>query len=101
MMRKFQRTIEDFSCEKCGYFVQGSGYTNHCPQCLWSKHVDINPGDRLALCGGIMEPKSVEVDGDTRIIIHQCVQCNYQKRNKISKEDNFDVILEIMRTRNQ
>ena len=100
-MKKFQRTIEDFSCEKCDFLVRGNGYTNHCPRCLWSKHVDINPGDRLALCGGIMEPKNIEIDGDTHIIIHQCVQCNHQKRNKISKEDDSDVVLGIMRTQNQ
>ena len=28
--------------------MKGNGYTNHCPKCLWSKHVDINPGDRGA-----------------------------------------------------
>jgi Zn finger protein HypA/HybF involved in hydrogenase expression len=48
----FKRTIEDFTCEHCGEQVTGNGFTNHCPQCLWSKHVDIDPGDRLALCGG-------------------------------------------------
>ncbi len=100
-MKKFQRTIEDFSCEKCGFFVKGNGYTNHCPHCLWSKHIDINPGDRLALCGGMMGAKSVETDGDTHIIVHQCIQCNYQKRNKVSKEDDFDVVLELMRAQNQ
>ena len=29
---------EDFICENCGAFVVGTGYTSHCPQCLWSKH---------------------------------------------------------------
>lgn len=100
-MKRFQRTIEDFSCEKCDLLVKGNGYTNHCPRCLWSKHVDINPGDRLALCGGIMEPKNIETEGDIHIIIHQCIQCNYQKRNRVSKEDDFDVILELMRTKNK
>lgn len=80
--------------------MKGSGYTNHCPRCLRSKHIDINPGDRLALCGGIMEPKSIETNGGTQIIIHQCVQCNHQKRNKTSKEDDFNVILEIMHKQN-
>lgn len=100
-MKRFQRTIEDFSCERCGFPVKGNGYTNHCTRCLWSKHVDINPGDRLSLCGGIMEPKNIETDGDTRIIIHQCVQCNHQKRNKVSKEDDFEMILELMHAQSQ
>jgi len=44
--KKFQKRIENFTCEKCGLFVKGTGYTDHCPNCLWSKHMDINPGDR-------------------------------------------------------
>ena len=56
MTKKFQRTKEDFTCEKCNLVVNGSGYTNHCPRCLWSKHVDVNPGDRQATCQGFMEP---------------------------------------------
>jgi hypothetical protein len=46
--RRFQRTIEDFECERCRMLVTGSGFTNHCPACLWSKHVDVHPGDRQA-----------------------------------------------------
>ena len=57
--KKFQRRKEDFVCEHCGASVKGNGYTNHCPCCLWSKHVDINPGDRAESCGGLMEPVSV------------------------------------------
>jgi len=53
--KRFQKRIEDFVCERCGAFVKGTGYTDHCPECLWSKHVDVNPGDREAECGGLME----------------------------------------------
>ena len=60
-MKRFNRRIEDFTCEHCGTEVHGNGYTNHCPNCLWSKHVDINPGDRAADCGGLMEPIAVEI----------------------------------------
>ena len=94
-VRKFQRTIEDFVCENCGFEVKGSGYTNHCPKCLWSKHVDINPGDRMSQCGGMMEPISVETKGGNYIIIHRCIKCGYEKRNKASEEDNFDAILKL------
>ena len=57
--RRFARTVEDFVCEKCGTQVEGDGYTNHCPHCLWSRHVDVNPGDRKATCKGMMEPVAV------------------------------------------
>jgi len=94
-LRKFQRTKEDFTCERCGFFVRGSGYTNHCPQCLWSKHVDVNPGDRQATCQGLMEPVGVEPKGGEYTILNRCVSCGFEKRNKMAKDDNFDVILQL------
>ncbi len=93
--KKFQRAKEDFTCQKCGFFVHGNGYTNHCPQCLWSKHVDINPGDRQATCKGIMEPVGVEFKGGKYTILNQCVLCNFKKRNGVAKNDNFDAILKL------
>jgi ribosomal protein L37AE/L43A len=94
-MRKFQRKIEDFKCEKCGSEVRGNGYTNHCPRCLWSKHVDINPGDRLAACQGLMEPLEIEYIKDSYIIIHRCAKCGYEKKNSASSKDEFEKIIEI------
>ncbi|MFH1235337.1 MAG: RNHCP domain-containing protein [Parcubacteria group bacterium] len=93
--RKFQRTKEDFTCERCGSFVHGSGYTNHCPQCLWSKHVDVNPGDRRAICQGLMEPTGVELKGGEYNIFYCCVVCGFERKNKMSKDDNFDIILQL------
>ena len=92
---EFKRQREDFICEKCGAEVVGNGYTNHCPECLWSKHVDIHPGDRASVCGGMMEPVSVEVKGGEYTIIHKCVKCGYEKLNKAVKEDNFDLLVQI------
>ena len=94
MTKKFQKNVEDFVCGHCGFSVSGNGYTNHCPKCLWSKHVDVNPGDRAAACGGMMKPVSVEVGkGGEYSIVHECVVCGYRKKNKISSEDNFDEVV--------
>jgi len=93
---RFTRYIEDFTCEHCGAVVKGNGYTNHCPRCLWSKHVDINPGDRAATCGGLMEPAGIEGSGDRQAIVHRCVVCGYEKRNRTAPEDDFDAILGVM-----
>lgn len=95
VIKKFQRTKEDFTCERCGFFVRGSGYTNHCPQCLWSKHVDVNPGDRQAICKGLMEPVDVEIKGGEYVILHHCVLCGFEKRNRASMTDNFEAILQL------
>lgn len=92
----FQRKIENFICDKCGVENIGDGFTNHCSNCLWSKHVDINPGDRAENCGGMMEPIRIESEGGGYFVIHRCVKCGFEKRNKINKKDNFDIVLKIV-----
>ena len=56
---------DTFTCKVCGRLCTpqeaGSDHRNHCPNCLSSLHVDIEPGDRAADCGGIMEPVAVWV----------------------------------------
>ncbi len=95
MTLKFTRKIEDFVCENCGKEVKGNGFTNHCPYCLWSKHVDVNPGDRNSKCQGLMKPIRVEKDSDGYILVHKCGKCGYEKRNKVSEKDNFDEIINL------
>ena len=95
MVKQFQKTEEDFICENCGAEVKGNGYTNHCPNCLWCKHVDINPGDRLSPCKGMMEPISVQMKNGQNIILHKCQKCGFERKNKMVKGDNFDQLIEI------
>lgn len=51
---------ESFTCKVCGRLNvshgAGSKHRNHCSNCLSSLHLDIEPGDREADCGGAMEP---------------------------------------------
>lgn len=93
--KKFTRVIEDFVCGKCGFEVVGRGFTNHCPKCLWSRHVDINPGDRAAECGGMMEPVSVMIEKDGYAIRHRCVVCRYEKKNRAGEDDDFEELLKV------
>jgi len=95
MLKLFQKQKEDFVCEKCGTEVAGSGYTNHCTECLWGKHVDINPGDRASDCGGMMKPVTVETKGGQHILIHKCEKCSFERKNKVEEKDNFDTVLKI------
>ena len=95
MSKKFVKNKEDFVCEHCGREVKGNGYTNHCPDCLWSKHVDINPGDRQATCGGMMKPVKLVGEKGEFILTNRCEKCGHEKRNKLSKGDNFDAGLKI------
>lgn len=73
----------------------GNGYTNHCPKCLYSKHVDINPGDRAHHCGGLMKPMEVQKLGDEFYITHKCSICGFQKKNRINKNDDFNEVIKI------
>jgi len=95
MSKLFQKKVEDFVCEKCGTEIKGSGYTNHCHKCLWSKHVDINPGDREAVCCGLMEPIDIELKDGIFYVVHKCIKCPHIRKNKLEKGDNFDVAVKI------
>ena len=56
---------DSFTCKVCGRLCTpqnaGSDHRNHCPNCLSSLHVDLEPGDRASDCGGIMDPVAVWV----------------------------------------
>ena len=78
-------TNKFFICEHCGKTVEPLGYTsrNHCPYCLWSLHVDENPGDRANTCGGAMEPIAAKPDAKSGFIVyHRCTVCGEIRRNK-------------------
>jgi hypothetical protein len=93
----FKRTIEDFTCEHCGSRVHGNGFTNHCPKCLWSKHVDNDPGDRAAPCGGMMEPIAIEGSSPNYRLVHTCIKCGIVRRVSLSTEDDPEVSLALAR----
>ncbi len=96
--KRFSKNVEDFRCEHCGFDMKGTGYTNHCSKCLWSKHVDIGPGDRAAECKGMMKPTSIEggtTDGYR--IIHRCEKCGHIKANKVAVDDSQDAILAVIK----
>ncbi len=95
----FRRNKEDFVCEHCGKEVIGDGYTNHCPNCLWSKHVDKDPGDRLEACGGMMKPISVEGGTPDYVITHRCENCGFTRRNKAQKMDDPAALIALARAR--
>ncbi len=96
--RRFKRVIEDFECERCGAKVHGTGYTDHCPMCLASKHVDVNPGDRKSACKGLMEPTGVEYKGGEFTIEYKCAKCAARKRFKAAADDNKDMLTDLSQT---
>ena len=96
-MKKFNMIDEKFICDNCGYEVDKLNYTarDHCPNCLWSKHVDINPGDRLNDCQGLMKPIGIEKYKNTYKIIYKCMKCNQTHKNIMASDDNYDLIVKL------
>lgn len=95
MAQDFIKNTEDFICTHCGASVTGDGYTNHCPECLWSQHVDNHPGDRAAGCGGLMKPVSYRVVAGGYDVLHRCEQCGHEKWNKLARGDKMEVLNKI------
>lgn len=85
---------EPFICEHCEKEVtplEHGSYRNHCPFCLYSKHVDAEgPGDRASTCGGLMQPISLDQKGNKGwIIIHGCEICGKRITNKAAPDDDL------------
>ena len=101
--KRFTKNDNGFTCVVCQREVLPLGYTsrNHCPFCLSSLHVDINPGDRQNPCGGILRPIKAEPDAKRGyIIIHRCERCGEVVRNKAAHEariqpDDTDLIIRL------
>jgi len=96
-MKKFTMRDENFICENCGMEVTKLNYTarDHCPYCLYSKHVDINPGDRMNACKGLLKPVGIEKFKNTYKIIYKCDKCGENHKNIVSNDDNMDLIIEL------
>ena len=97
---KNQQSQSSFRCINCksmiDTFALGTDHRNHCPNCLWSKHVDIKSGDRNASCQGKMEPISVWVKNDTEwALVHRCRACATLKSNRIAGDDNEYVLMSL------
>lgn len=96
-MKQFSKLDEEFVCEHCNSNVKKLNYSSrdHCPICLYSKHVDINPGDRLNGCKGLLKPISIEKFKETFKIIYKCERCGMIHKNVVAKDDNFDELIKL------
>jgi len=103
---------KSFSCSQCSRQVPFSGFIgtehrNHCPFCLWSKHVDLKkPGDRKASCLAKMKPIGLTFkrEGTDKygilkqgelMLIHECLGCDKISINRIAGDDSPERILNV------
>ncbi len=98
-IKRFKMIDEDFICENCNKIVSKLNYTarDHCPFCLYSKHIDNFPGDRLNDCHGLLEPVKIEKFKNTYKIIYKCLKCKKIHKNIMANDDNMDLIIELSR----
>lgn len=96
-MKRFTMRDEEFICENCGKTVPTLKYTarDHCPYCLYSKHLDIMPGDRENNCHGLLKPIGIEKFKDTYKILYKCEKCSQSHKNIMANDDNMDLIIEL------
>ena len=96
-MKKFSMKDETFICENCNKKIEKLNYTarDHCNFCLYSKHLDINPGDRENKCHGLLKPIKIEKFKNTYKIIYKCEKCGQTHKNIMANDDNMDIIIEL------
>jgi DNA-directed RNA polymerase subunit RPC12/RpoP len=104
-----------FKCCRCKAWVEsdpevcGVKHRNHCPYCLFSRHLDnVKAGDRRSDCLAAMRPigltlkhshnKYAADDGEL-MLIHQCLGCGKLSINRIAADDNAEVLLAVFNNR--
>jgi len=111
-MTRYHNINRDFTCAHCGNFIPtgimaaGVNNRNHCPYCLWSRHLDLfQAGDRMAACKASMQPigltlkrgrkKYISATRGELMLVHLCSECSKISINRIAADDVPEAILEV------
>ena len=76
---------ESFKCGHCKQFIgalpSGGHHRNHCPLCLFSRHVDAErTGDRQSRCRALMEPiGAFQRPNGEHVLVHHCLGCGFER----------------------
>ncbi len=108
------RNFEEFGfeCTHCHFYVSidslqsGVQNRNHCPYCLWSRHMDLfEAGDRLCACRAPMQPVGLTIKKTRKkygpaslgelMLIHRCADCEKISINRIAADDDPDMVYAI------
>jgi RNHCP domain-containing protein len=111
-MKARSASFGDFRCAHCDtivsstHLLSGVNNRNHCPYCLWSRHLDLFvAGDRLSACKAPMKPIGLtmkkgrnkyqrEPRGEL-MLIHACVECQALSINRIAADDDSDNVMTV------
>lgn len=92
---------QSFKCGHCHKFIgplpSGGHHRNHCPLCLYSRHVDDRrSGDRASACGSLMQPiGAFQRPNGEHVVVHLCLGCGFERFNRIAADDDFDLVLSL------
>lgn len=77
--------------------LYGGKHRNHCPYCLYSRHVDGGvPGDRASTCRSSMEPiGAFERRNGEHVVVHRCLACRFERHNRIASDDDFALVMSL------
>ena len=99
---QWREPIDDsFTCGHCHRFVgslpSGGNHRNHCPYCLYSRHVDAErSGDRASPCGGMMAPiGAFQRPNGEHVLVHRCERCGFERFNRLGADDDFELTLSL------
>jgi DNA-directed RNA polymerase subunit RPC12/RpoP len=94
---RFVKNNRGFKCLVCGAAVPAhpTSSRDHCPACLYSVHVDINPGDRENPCRGLLEPVGFEIKRGKKRILYKCTSCRAQIVNEVAPDDDFEKVMSL------
>lgn len=104
-----------FGCDHCHEWApineeMGTHNRNHCPHCLWSKHLDdTTPGDRKSDCKQGMRPIALTFKGESAdkyatapeqqlgelMLVHECVRGDQIRINRIAADDNPHALVDV------
>jgi hypothetical protein len=105
--------LDGFDCLHChayvdtAYNLAGVHNRNHCPYCLWSRHLDLStPGDRLSACKAGMQPIGLTLKKTRKkygpgqgelMLIHLCAGCGSLSINRIAADDDPQTVWGVFR----
>jgi hypothetical protein len=110
-MRPRAASFGDFRCAHChalvssAHLLSGVNNRNHCPYCLWSRHLDLfAAGDRLSACKAPMKPIGLTMKKDRNkyrasrgelMLIHECLDCQTLSINRIAADDDSETVMAV------
>ncbi len=105
------QSFGDFRCAHChnivssAHLLSGVNNRNHCPYCLWSRHLDLYAaGDRLSACKAPMQPVALTAKRSRNkynrgrgelMLVHVCTDCSQVSINRIAADDDAQTLLEV------